>query len=305
MNEKVEKSDEDYKKEIDEVDNKRRAIPEPKEAEFEAIRAWGMVENPFASVEDYSDLKLELRWLNPDHRKAHMRRFGYREIYASRGRQEYYKTQDRPIERNKWEYLKLKKSWYIIPLEWDRFAEADCTRIIDVGCGDGDTLQRIADHIADRWREAGSDGHAIELVGVDLNERRIENAGKLCQPPHEKITFDFQAVDAVTGKVPFEDKSFTYAVNTGVFEILDDEQAANMMGEICRVTQKGLYLEDLNDEGPGGFRRDDFNPLLKPHGFKVETRHWMFTEPFVLEGSKDPFSSTPIMRVQVFFATAG
>ena len=52
-------------------------------------------------------------------------------------------------------------------------------RVLDVGFGDGDMLRRIA-----RW--AARRGHAVELVGVDLNPRS-ELAARAHSPPDMAI----------------------------------------------------------------------------------------------------------------------
>jgi SAM-dependent methyltransferase len=292
-----------YKEQVDEIDTSR-AISEPTEADFDAVRAWGMVENPFAAVDDYSDLKAELRWLNAYQRAAHMERFHQRAIYYQQQRtaREYYSAQDRPISRNKRNFLILKKSWYIIPLEWDRFAESSCHRILDFGCGDGDALQRVANHIAKKWEKTGYPGHRIELVGIDLNPTRIKNAQTLSESPHEMISFNFKAGDIGGTKLDFEDNHFSYGMMTGVIELFNEDDAQLAMAELCRICELGLYVEDLYDDARGAYVRRDFSYLLEPHGFQIEKHHWVFTEPFTLEGTKDPLGSSPILVTQVFFA---
>lgn len=290
--------------EVLEAGKKKQLIAEPTPEDFEAVRAWGMIENPLIALEDYSELKMELRWLNKMQRDALLKRYAYRELHSQRGLQKYYKEMNRPISHNKWEFLKLRKSWFIVPLEWDRFAAPDCRGIIDVGCGDGDVLQRVADHIAACWQKTGYPGHDLELVGVDLSANRTENAAMHFSSPHKKITGRFQPVDVLANPLPFEDNHFSYCVNTGVFGLLDEDQAKRMIGEICRVAEKGLYLEVLGEESPGAHPREDFSYLLEPHGFSIEQAHWVLSEPFVIEGSKDPLMSMPILRSQVFFASS-
>jgi len=298
-------NDQNNEAQDDVADSKKIEIPEPTDADFQAIKNWGMEESPFLALEDYSELNMELRWLNKEQRKAHLRRYLFREIHRHRGLQDYYKNMDRPISKNKWEFLKLRKSWFIVPLEWDRFAKPDCKGVLDVGCGDGDALQRVADFIARAWEKAGYEGHEIHIFGCDLNERRVKNAQQHFVSPHPLIKGEFHQHDAVTDQLPFDKNHFSYCISTGVFGVMEDDQASLMMKEICRVTESGLYLEVLGEETPGAHFRnsDDFSQLLAPFNFNVEQAHWVLSEPFTLEGSKDPLFSMPILRSLVLFAS--
>lgn len=275
----------------------------PTEKDFDAIREWGLDKNPLRAAEDFKPEQLNLRWNNPYQKEAHAVYHKKREDYIQRKNfDHYYKTAEKPVDRRLWEYLKDRKAWFIAPLEWERFAEKGVQRVLDLGCGDGDVTQRIADYIAGCWKKNNYKGHKLQIVGYDLNPSRIVNAKALCQSPHPDISFDFGVCDVVGKGIPHEDRYFDYSSTTGVFEILEDKPAEAFLAEICRVTDKGVYVEDLADEYPGGYPRENFEDLFLKNGFKMEKHHWVMTEPFVDNGSLDPAKLWPNMKDQIMFA---
>ena len=58
----------------------------------------------------------------------------------------YYKQKVKPISKEKWEYLLARKAWYVMPLGWDNIA-LNSGKVIDVGTGDGDVVQRLIDYV--------------------------------------------------------------------------------------------------------------------------------------------------------------
>jgi 2-polyprenyl-3-methyl-5-hydroxy-6-metoxy-1,4-benzoquinol methylase len=178
---------------------------DPKKKDFDTIARWGLKANPLKAIDDYSALKSELRWLNPYQRDAHLEYFRKREDYIqSKNFDHYYKTAEKPIDRRRWEYLKDRKAWFIPPLEWHRFAQKDVRRILDLGCGDGDVTQRIADCVAECWKKRKYKGHRLKIVGYDLNPSRIVNANRHCRSPHPLISFNFDVCDVIGKTFPIQ-----------------------------------------------------------------------------------------------------
>lgn len=270
---------------------------EPTPEHFGVIEKWPMVRDPFAGANDYSPLKLWLRWLKPAHREAHRR---YREVRAKwiegGDFQDYFANVDRSISRTKWEYMKLRKSCYITPLNWERYAGEDCRRILDLCCGDGDQTQRLIDFIAAEWKRTGK-GHDLEIVGVDLSASRINNAQKLVALSDPRIKVQFMVGNAVKG-LPFPDGHFDYGFHTGVLEILDDDLTSALVRNFCKVVRKGIFVEDLLDLYPGGYPREDLGPVFQPCGFVVTKRIVALSEPFSLFRVPDPCRIWPIMLIQ-------
>ena len=267
-------------------------------SDMEILKKWPMTTDPFASVQDYSYMKELLRWFRPAHRKAHREYWKRRADWIGRKNFEnYFATADRTIERGKWEYLRLRKSWYQIPLHWESFAGEDCKCILDLGCGDGDLTQTLADYIANTWKKTGK-GHQLTIVGIDLGPTRIANAKKHCKASDPRISMEFHVGDA-TKPLPYADRHFDYSLNSGVFEILEDDSALKFAAELCRVTRKGIYTEDLADRYPGGYPREDLNVLFNPAGFTVTDRRVVLTEPWSTSVNPVPCKIWPSLRDQL------
>lgn len=274
-------------------------IPTP--SDFRAIENWGLIEDPLAAVEDYSEKKEKRRCENERHCRA---RDEYQENQSEefiRDSQAYYRSMDRPIDRTKWEYLKRRKAWFNPPLGWDQFSSPGVSRILDLGCGDGDITQRVADHVAASWLRAGYDGFPLEIIGVDLSQSRVHNARQHTTTPHDKITLKFAQGDALDG-LKYKDRYFDYTLLVGLLEILDDRQTRTVLSEVGRLTSYGVYVRDVLDEYPGLAPRPDLPSTLSNYGFTTEPQERVFEEPFVEEGSKDPLSIWPMNVNQVIFA---
>jgi ubiquinone/menaquinone biosynthesis C-methylase UbiE len=275
------------------TDTQKLWVPEPKD--FERIASWGLDKNPFAAVDDYSDLKAQLRWLNPEHRECHnayfLKRLEYMEF--TKNYEHYYKTASKPIDRLRWEYLMARKAWYIMPLGWENFTAGG--RLVDVGCGDGDAIQRVIRFVERNWKENKVTGRSLHIVGFDLNPSRLENARKLVQATNPNITFEFRNGNLVSG-TDFPDQYFDYAICTGVIEIVDDgTPLTRFMNELCRFTKKGFYSEELVEKYPGGVPPVNLPEMLAERRFRVKKKHLVFTEPFDLYKVQDPMKIWPIL----------
>lgn len=269
----------------------------PEDKDFQALDAWGLAANPFAAVEDYSAMKTELRWLNGENRKVYVDYVKRRlEYIAGKNFDSYYKTARKPIDKRRWQFLMQRKAWFIMPLGWDRIADAGGS-VIDLGCGDGDTVQRLIDFTHARWQAQGVKGRKLHIVGIDLNQSRVDNANELVSSPDPAITFEFRAGDLVGG-LGGPDKAYDFGLITGVLEILEDELYAKFIAESCRVVRKGVYIEDLFEEFPGGYPRDNLHEEFEKHGFAQKLRHVVLSEPFDVDRLRDPMKLWPMLLDQ-------
>ncbi len=271
--------------------------------DFKTIEAWGLADNPFAAVEDFSDLKCEQRWLNPEQQ----------EVYADyvRRRNEYIQTEDfddyyrkarKPIDRERWEFLMRRKAWFIMPLGWEEIAK-NGGRVADLGCGDGDTVQRLVEFIEAYWKKHDINDKQVEIIGLDLNDSRVENATSLVVATNPSISVKFHQGDLVVAGLDYADKYFDYSLCCGVLEILTDEQFAKFMDEMARVTKHGIFIEDLFERFPGGFPRDTLGKELLDRGFLVEKRHVILSEAFDSTTLQDPKKLWPMLLDQNLWAS--
>ncbi|CAB1057773.1 hypothetical protein D1BOALGB6SA_2528 [Olavius sp. associated proteobacterium Delta 1] len=274
--------------------------------DFKKISSWGLESNPFRAIEDFSERKKELRWLNPEHRDHYVRIIHKRLKKMGKTKDEevfdnYYKKAEVPIDRRRWEYLMARKSWFIMPLGWETIAKYGSS-VIDLGCGDGDTIQRLINYVSEYWKMNCHNDRTLKIYGIDINASRIQNAKKLVRSSNAKISFDFRTADVAGEGLEFKDQYFDFAISTGVLEILDDESCDEFIREMCRITKKGIYIEDLLEKFPGGFPRENLNEWLERNGFIVINRYVVFSEPFDVDHLSDPQKLWPIMLDQNIWA---
>lgn len=268
------------------------------ENDFNEIKSWGLEENPFAAIDDYSQEKEVMRCNNEEHLRAHNEYIQKRLDYIkSKDFNDYYKSEFKPIDHLRWRYLMNRKAWFIMPLGWDEIAK-NGNVIIDFGCGDGDTVQRLADFVDSYWISNQAKPRKIKIIGLDLNPSRIDNAKNLVKTTNKNIEIEFQVADLVGSKFPFQNCYCDYGLCTGVLEILDNVQYKTFVKEMCRLTSTGIYIEDLYDEYPGGYPRDDIADEFMFYGFKLKRREIILTEPFKSDKLSDPKKLWPILKDQ-------
>lgn len=271
----------------------------PSSEDFRKIKEWGHLEEPFKAIQEYSQKKEELRGLNPEHKEMFVNytntRLGY---IGNKDFEDYYKLAEKPIEEKAWMYLMIRKAWYIMPLGWDIMAK-NASKIIDVGCGDGDTIQRIIEYVDNYWKINEIKNKKLHLVGTDLNESRIKNARKYVMSNNSNITFEFQTGNFLE---TLEQDSFDYSLFTGVIELLNDEQAERFLKKISEITKSGMYIVDLLDKFPGGIPRQDLDKLINKYNFKIKNKHIVFSEPFHINRLSDPLKIWPILCEQNIWA---
>ena len=121
------------------------------EKEFEKIKSWGLDHDPFAAVKDFSFLKCEQRWQNKEQIVAYNEYVRKRKEYIKhKDFDNYYREVVRPIQKIRWQYLMLRKSWFTTPLGWENIA-INGGIVADLGMGDGDIVQRLIDYCIKYW----------------------------------------------------------------------------------------------------------------------------------------------------------
>ena len=133
----------------------------------------------------------------------------------------------------------------------------------------------------------------IHIIGMDLNESRIENAKNHVKSTNSNITFEFFSHD-ISGKgLEYSENYFDYSLTVGVLEILDDKSCEKFLNEMCRTTSKGIYISDLAEQYPGGHPRDNINDLLLKRRFDVKKKYVVLSEPFDVEKLQNPLKLWP------------
>jgi SAM-dependent methyltransferase len=118
-------------------------------------------------------------------------------------------------------------------------------RVLDVGCGDGDSL----------WPFLRLGFEPSNLFGVDIQEDRVRKA-RMTNP-----LVNFERVDATS--LDFPDETFDIAMETMMFlQLTDDGIARRIASEMIRVTKPGggLLLSDWRYSEPGN---DEFKGVSR------------------------------------------
>ncbi len=268
---------------------------EVKDEDFKTIVNWGLEENPFKAVEEFSEEKIELRELNLEHKEQYIKYkddcFSY---IKDKNFDNYYKTTKKLIDQRRWEYLMKRKAWYIMPLGWDTITKVG-GNIADFGCGDGDTIQRLIDFIEKECKLKNIQNKKYHIIGLDLNASRIENAKKYVKSNNPNITVEFHVTD-ISGKgLTCEDNYFNFGIITGVIEYIENSIVDYFLDEVCRTVSKGMYFQGSCEEFPGCVPRNNIDKLLSKRGFKVKKNHKIFSEPFSIDKLQDPMKIWPII----------
>ncbi len=112
--------------------------------------------------------------------------------------------------------------------------------VLDVGAGSGELLRVAAGWARETNRKAS-------LVGLELNERSaraiLDESG------------DFQEISSVRGdgfRLPFNDDSFDFAIQSLTLHHFDDAGAVKILKEMARVAARGIFVIDLHRD-PGAY----------------------------------------------------
>jgi len=159
----------------------------------------------------------------------------------------------------------------------------------------------VIDFIASDWRKRGSEGHPIEVCGIDLNESRLRNAEQHVRSAHDLIAARFEHRDLARSGFEQADAAFDYGLLCGVLEIIEPDAFEDFVKEVARVVRRGLFIEDLAEKTPGGYPREDLPTYFEALGFRVLRDHWVLQEPYQDQGTLDPMELWPALKVRILF----
>ena len=114
-------------------------------------------------------------------------------------------------------------------------------RMLDLGCGTGSlTLQ-----IAEMLRDGG------QIIGIDAAVKMIEVANKKCRKRNVEDRCSFQA--EIAEKLPFENESFDYCLNSMFYHHLPRELKIASLSENMRVLKPGGSFLTIDIDKPDNF----------------------------------------------------
>ena len=172
-------------------------------------------------------------------------------------------------------------------LSFFEFNEND--RILDIGCGGGETLRKMSEKV--------SDG---KLTGIDYSEVSVRSSEK--KNSKDIKNGKMNIIEASVEKMPFDNNSFDKVITVESFYFWPDH--AKNLKEVYRVLDKGgkfIIVADIHGDAPldekdiEGIKKFDlFNPtlnefkeLLENAGFKDISIHTKEGEKWVCaEGNK-------------------
>ena len=269
--------------------------------ELNDIKKWKLRINPFKAIKDFDELKSEERWENKEHIKEYYKNFGRRKkISPGKNVFKYYKKVNLPIDIKTWNYLRLRKPYYIMPLGWENIAKFG-GNVIDMGCGDGDVIQNLIDFVENYWKKEKIKPKKLKIIGVDLNKSRIKNAKSLVKSRSKFIITDFIVGDlTIKNSKIFKKNYFDYCICTAVLEMLDNYKFENFLNNLNKIVKKGLYIQELIEKFPGGYPRENMNIHLLKRGFKIKKKHKIFSQPFDKKKLFKPVISAILLHQNIY-----
>ncbi len=106
--------------------------------------------------------------------------------------------------------------------------------LVDLGCGSGEILKRIADF-------GRRNGIALKLVGIDANPNIVEFARRNCSGYPEMT---FEAVDVLS--TDFSQRSYDIIMGTLFFHHFDDPTLITLLTRLKEQVKLGLIINDIH-----------------------------------------------------------
>ncbi len=106
--------------------------------------------------------------------------------------------------------------------------------VLDVGAGSGELLRTIAEFARKQKRKTN-------LFGLELNARSA------CAILEESKSFgEIKAIRGNALNLPFDDKSFDYAICSLFTHHFTDEKVVEILSEMARVSRRKIFVIDLH-----------------------------------------------------------
>lgn len=106
--------------------------------------------------------------------------------------------------------------------------------IIDLGCGNGDMLRKVADY-------GKKEGYDFKLIGIDANEYTIDYAKKLSQNYKE---INYLQQDVFSDK--FKNLDYDIVLSTLFLHHFTEEEIMGLLTSVLNKTTLGIIVNDLH-----------------------------------------------------------
>ncbi|MFT4752941.1 MAG: 2-polyprenyl-3-methyl-5-hydroxy-6-metoxy-1,4-benzoquinol methylase [Salibacteraceae bacterium] len=107
-------------------------------------------------------------------------------------------------------------------------------KIVDLGCGHGDMLRKVADY-------GRKNGYTFQLLGIDANQATIDYANQL-SAKYPELTY--RKEDVLTKE--FETYTYDIALCTLFLHHFEDPVALNFIQTLLKKTKIGVVINDLH-----------------------------------------------------------
>lgn len=109
------------------------------------------------------------------------------------------------------------------------FKNSKITNVLDVGCGNGNALNYLIN----------KNKNLKNGIGIEPSKKAVQLLNKKYK--RKKLKF----ISAFNHNLPFKDNEFDLVISWGVLSWIDRNNYLQSLGELCRVTNKYLFIFDF------------------------------------------------------------
>ena len=158
---------------------------------------------------------------------------------------------------------------------FDKMLDSKPKRILEGGCGSGATAACFLSFCE------GKIDYELEYTGVDLSKVRVASAKKFVPKLSGGLSYpvkdSFEVGDLTN--LTYETKFFDTTLVPSVLERVDNTQIYALIEEICRVTDRYIFISDFYDQYPMGWPRSPqtLNKTFELFGFYLVDEDYVYT----------------------------
>ena len=159
---------------------------------------------------------------------------------------------------------------------FDEILASKPKRILEGGCGSGATAACFLSFCE------GKVDYELEYTGIDLSEVRVASAKKFVPKLKGGLSYpvkdNFEVGDLT--RLPYKTRLFDTSLVPSVLERVDNTQIQSLIKEICRVTDRYIFISDFYDQYPMGWPRSPqvLNKMFEQFGFHLVDEDYVYTK---------------------------